>query len=274
MSTDVLIQQLADQFAALPQVEAAALGGSRGSASDAADSASDIDLYIYTRAEVPLAARQEIVSQTGGASRADMGQAYWGPSDGWYHAPSGIEVDIVYFDANWMEEQIRRVMDEHQPGMGYTTCFCYTVAQSRVYHDPRGWFAALQERCNHPYPEDLRRNIITFNHPLLRGIISSYEHQIQKAARRGDLVSVNHRLAAFLASYFDILFAANRQYHPGEKRLVQYAIQHCAHLPRNFESDITSALNSAAQGSERLPAVITRMLDALDEYLVREGLSV
>lgn len=265
-----LTQELADLFAALPQVEAVALGGSRGSVSNAADTASDIDLYVYTRAEVPLAARQAIVAQTGDASRADLGQNYWGPSDGWYHAPSGIEVDIVYFDAAWMEEQIHRVLVEYRPGMGYTTCFCYTLAQSRVYHDPGGWFAALQARCAAPYPEELRRNIITLNHPLLRGIISSYEHQVHKAVRRGDLVSINHRLAALLASYFDILFAINRQYHPGEKRLVQYAVQHCARLPRNFDADIHSALNSAACNAEHLPGVITRMLDALDELLIRE----
>lgn len=267
-----LTRQLADLFAALPQVEAVSLGGSRGGASNAPDSASDIDLYIYTRAEVPIAARQAIVTHTGGALRVDLGQNYWGPSDNWYHAPEGTEVDIVYFDAAWMEEQIRRVMEEQQPGMGYSTCFCYTIAQSIIFADPRGWFKALQTRCAAPYPEALRRNIVTYNHPLLRGIISSYEHQVRKAVQRRDLVSINHRLAALLASYFDILFAVNRQFHPGEKRLVQQALRLCAHLPNDFESDLQTVLNSAASGSSALPAALAALLDHLDELLAAEGL--
>ena len=48
---------------------------------------------------------------------------------------------------------------------------------------------------------------------------------------RGDLVSLNYRVAALLASTFDILFALNRLPHPGEKRLLAFATQHCPLRP-------------------------------------------
>ncbi len=224
-----LAGRVAALFAALPQVEAVALSGSQAGA--AVDEVSDIDLYVYTRADIPLATRQAIVDQSGGASRASLGLTYWGPGDEWYDAATGIEVDLVYFDAGWMQTQLERVIDGHIPSLGYTTCFWHTVRNSQVLSDPHGWFGNLQDKARAPYPPALRQNIIAFNHPVLRAVIPSYFHQIEKAVRRGDLVSINHRLAALLASYFDIIFAFNFVLHPGEKRLVNLALAGCPSLP-------------------------------------------
>lgn len=266
-----LAKQIANLFALLPQVEAVALAGSRGNGLGATDSASDIDLYIYTREDIPLEARKAIVAQSGGASRADLNLNYWGPGDEWMNATTGIEVDIVYFDATWMEEQITRVVEKHQASMGYTTCFWHTIRQSNIYFDPHHWLANLQQKYQIEYPETLRKNIIALNHPVLRGIIPSYAFQIEKAAKRRDLVSINHRLAALLASYFDILFALNRQLHPGEKRLVEFAINNCKLLPANMEADINSILQLTEMDIPDLPIRVTHLLDQLDNLLANEG---
>ena len=267
-----LAKQIAELFAVLPQVESIALAGSRGNGLAATDSASDIDLYVYTRGEIPLEARQSIVEQSGGASRSDLSLNYWGPGDEWINEPTGIEVDIVYFDAAWMEEQITRIVEQHQASMGYTTCFWHTIRQSNIFFDPNNWLATLQQKCQIEYPETLRRNIIVLNHPVLRGIIPSYAFQIEKAAKRRDLVSINHRLAALLASYFDILFALNRQLHPGEKRLVEFAVNHCKQIPSNMEADIASILQITEADIPDLPTRVTHLLDQLDQLLVTERL--
>ena len=212
-----LAKQIANLFASLPQVEAVALGGSRSSKSAALDSASDIDLYVYTRGEIPLKARRSIVEQSGGAARSSLDLNYWGPGDEWINAPTGIEIDIVYFAALWMEDQISRVVEKHQASLGYTTCFWHTIRHSIPLFDPNGWFAGLQKRCQVEYPEALRQNIIALNYPLLRSIIPAYANQLEKAARRRDLVSINHRSAALLASYFDILFAVESPAAPWRK---------------------------------------------------------
>lgn len=267
-----LAKQIADLFAKLPEVEAVALAGSRGASLNTTDSASDIDLYIYTRGEIPLEARRSIVEQSGGASKLDLNLNYWGPGDEWINAPTGIEVDIVYFDRAWIEEQITRVMDQHLASMGYTTCFWHTIRQSTIFFDQHNWLTHLQQKCQSEYPEALRRNIITLNHPVLRGIIPSYVFQIEKAVKRGDLVSINHRLAALFASYFDIIFAINRILHPGEKRLVQFAVNNCKLLPSNMQADIASVLQFTEENIPNLPNRLNHLLDQLDVLLINEGL--
>lgn len=266
METTSLLDPLTAAFAELPQTMALALGGSR--AGPSADAASDIDFYVYTRAAIAPAVREGIVARLGGASRADLDQNYWGPSDQWLDAATGTEIDVVYFDAAWMEAQVRRVLDDHVPAMGYTTAFCHTIRHSQSLYDPGGWLAALQARTAAAYPESLRRAIIAYNHPLLRGLITSYAAQMAKALRRDDRVSLNHRLAALLAGYFDIMFAANRVYHPGEKQILARAAALCPSLPEGMAEDVTAVLAAAGTAEPGLMALVDRLLDRLDVWLV------
>jgi hypothetical protein len=268
----LLAKRIANLFATLPQVEAVALAGSRGGAAGTSDNVSDIDLYVYTCDDIAIETCRSIVERSGGATRSSLNLNYWGPGDEWVNAFTGIEIDIVYFDAAWMENQIGRVVEKHQASLGYTTCFWYTIRQSLIFFDPRGWFANLQQRCQVEYPEALRQNIIALNHPVLRSIIPSYANQVEKAAKRGDLVSINHRIAAMLASYFDILLAVNRQLHPGEKRLVEFTATNCNLIPVNMELDIASILLLEASDISDLPIRVAGLLDHLDELLENEGI--
>jgi hypothetical protein len=200
-----LAKDIADLYAPLEQVEAVALAGSRGSGARRSDEASDIDLYAYTRADVPLEARLSIIERSGGSIKANHGLNYWGLTDVWINATTGIEIDVMYFDKAWIEDRIERVIHQHQPSLGYTTCFWYTIRNSVLLSQKSQWFPALQSRCDVAFPETLRENIIALNYPVLHGVIPSYANQLDKAAMRCDLVSINHRLAAFFASYFDIV---------------------------------------------------------------------
>ncbi|KPV54024.1 hypothetical protein SE17_06195 [Kouleothrix aurantiaca] len=260
-----LASNLAQLFAEHPAVEAVALGGSHSAF--ASDAQSDIDLYVYTRAEITLAERQSMIERAGGATRANIGMDFWGPGDEWFHRVTGIEIDSMYFDCAWMEGQIARVLDEHQASMGYSTCFWRTVRQSQPLFDRNGWFRGLQQRSRAEYPPELQRNIIALNHPVLRNVIPSYFQQIAKAVQRQDRVSVNHRVAALLASYFDVIFAVNRVLHPGEKRLLAFAAAECHTLPLEMAADLHAVLD----GGPDIVARITTLLDQLDDLLEREG---
>jgi len=221
--------------------------------------APDIDLYVYATAEVPVESRRAIAAEF--ADRMEIDNRVWEPGDEWIDRNTGRAIDIMYRTPAWIEDQLARVLVRHEASAGYSTCFWWNVLHSRALYDRTGWYAALQQSARQPYPEELRRAIIAKNLPLLRSNISSYRRQIEKALDRGDLVSVNHRIAAFLASYWDILFAINSLPHPGEKRLPDHASRLCKTLPANWEADLTALLQSESpqEPLDRLAAEIEEL---------------
>jgi hypothetical protein len=260
----VLLEQLAGRYAALPAVEAVCLGGSR--TGHFADEQSDVDLYVYVRESIALSERAVIA---GNAPGAEIGNQTWEPGDEWRDPLSGLAVDVMFRHLNWMEGQLDRVLVQHQASVGYSTCFWYNVLHSQPLFD-LGWFAALQERARAPYPEPLVRAIIQMNHPVLRRNQSSYLHQVELAIARHDPVSVQHRVTALLASYFDVLFALNRQPHPGEKRLLPYAEALCPARPSTMSEDVQTLLVALPAMDASIPEAIHRLVDGLDAVLASQ----
>jgi hypothetical protein len=263
----VLAREWAERFATFEQVRAVALGGS--TAAEVADSLSDLDLYVYASPPPPAEARRALIVPT--ARRAEIDNTFFGTGDEWIDV-SGRGVDAMYWSPEWIEDQVERVLVRFEASLGYTTSFWHTVRRSRVLFDRTGWFSWLQERARRPYPEELRRAIVAKNHPVLRSKLSSYMDQLELALRRQDGVSVNHRVTALLASYFDILFAVNRVLHPGEKRLLAHAKRLCPKQPPGLESQVEVVLRAVGTPEQGLLSQLHTLLDGLDALLAAEGL--
>ena len=116
-----------------------------------------------------------------------------------------------------------------------------------------------------PYPAQLKKNIIEKNRKLLSGMLPSFDKQIEKAEKRRDFVSVNHRVTEFLASYFDILFALNGMTHPGEKRMQSICAAECKTLPESFEQNFERLFDGMYR--ESISAVIADMVAELDKLI-------
>jgi Domain of unknown function (DUF4037) len=260
-------ERVARQFASLLQVEAVALAGSR--TSDFADESSDVDLYVYVSKDIPLEARKKIAA---GAESVEIGNTTWEPGDEWIDGETRVLLDVMYRHVRWIEEQLDHVLLRHRASVGYSTCFWYNVLHSQPLFDRSGSFAKLQKRADQPYPPELRRAIIAKNYSLLRRNQSSYLHQIELAVRRNDPVSVNHRVAAMLASYFDVLFAVNQLPHPGEKRLLEHATKQCAKCPAKMERQVTKLVASLSGPADRTVKTANALIDGMDELLTRERL--
>jgi len=267
-SEQALALKIAALFSEFPQVQAVALAGSQ--TAGMFDSVSDIDLYVYTTSEIPFRQRAALMEKSK-AARADLDLRFWDLGDEWFDAATGIEVDIIYWDTAWIETQLERVQVKLQASVGYTTCFWHTIRNSQALYDRAGWFQALKEKAGQPYPAELRHAIIALNHPLLRRVIPAYTHQIEKAVQRADLVSINHRVAALLASYFDVLFAINCLLNPGEKRLLTIAAERCSKVPPRMTDQVKDVLQAAATPDQNLLAKIDLLIDGLDHLLLEEG---
>lgn len=264
---DEVVRRAAAACAALPDVLAVALGGSL--ATGAAGEGSDVDLYVYARVEPPLAARAALLA---GAPRAELGNRAFEPGDEWIDPASGRHVDVMYRTPAFIEDELDRVLVRHEARTGYTTALWHGVRVAQPLLDPTGWYAALRARASAPYPEPLVAAVVARNAPLLRRNLSSYTSQLAKAVRRGDLVAVNHRVAALLASTFDVLFAVNRETHPGEKRLLALAERTCPRRPTGFAEAVHALLAAAASGGEEVVARADALAAAVEGWLAGEGL--
>ena len=257
-----MVNELFAELAALPQVEAIALGGSRAGVHF--DEKSDYDVYLYCTGLVPEEVRREILSRY--CSYLEIGNHFWEYEDN-CTLNNGIDIDILYRNLEDFTRDVADVVEACHGRNGYTTCMWHNLRTCKILYDENGRLATAKQRFDVPYPEALRQDILTRNWKLLRAAMPAYELQIQKAVKRGDLVSVNHRVSAFLESYFDLLFALNRQTHPGEKRLVKLCRESCSLLPENFEENLNVLLSHLFTQTELVPADIGRILDALAKIL-------
>lgn len=256
-----LFNKIIDEYKTLAGVQAIALGGS--SAAKTSDNTSDLDIYVFTTHGISVDSRQKIVEKY--SSKYEVGGEYFGSGDEYFADNLGIVLDFMFWDVNWFNDVVENVWVKNYPSNGYTTCFLYTLKNFSILYEKENYLTDLKEKINTPYPEKLRENIIERNIKLLRDKpFASYYEQIQKALDRNDIVSINHRTAAFLASYFDIIFAKNELLHPGEKRLIKFAKNNCSKLPQDFEENIQKLL---AQPNSNTLSILDDMIEKLREIL-------
>ena len=229
-------KNIVDELMKNPNVEAICLGGSRASGLN--DEKSDYDVYVYYNKQIPLEIRENILKPN--CKHMEIGVSYFEEEDDCV-LNDGVIIELIYRDLNEFREMVDRSIVNNNASLGYTTCFFDNILHAKVIFDRNNQYQQMKERLM-VYPEILRKNIISKNMDMLHGVIASYDAQIIKAYKRGDLVSINHRIAAYLASYFDIIFALNRIYHPGEKRLVEIVKRRCSIIPNDFERNINLLL--------------------------------
>ncbi len=235
-----LVTEISDRFKLISEVEAVLWAGSRSKG--IVDANSDIDLYIYSKVSVPVKARKDLAEIF--SNKMEINNQFWEDGDEWLAKEYNMKIDISYRNINDTDNQLNGLLNKNYCSTGYSTCVWSNILDSKIIFDRNGELKTIQEKYRIDFPEQLKESIIKKNIPLLEESGSSYYHQLEVAVARKDLISVNHRISEYLASYFDILFAINKIPHPGEKKLTELVNQKCDLIPKNFEQDVQALIAS------------------------------
>ncbi len=257
-----MFQTLVQEFSDLPQVEAIALGGSR--AGIHYDTSSDYDIYVYCKVPIPEEIRRNIIDKL--ARHVEYGNHFWELEDNGTFQ-NGIDFDILYRDLDSFTADVSQVAESCIARNSYTTCMWHNLLTCKILYDKYGRLEAAQRRFDIPYPAALRQNILNNGWRLLHDSLPAYAHQIVKAAMRRDSISIQHRITAFLETYFDMLFALNEQLHPGEKRLIQLCKERCTVLPDLFEENLNTLFSHMNHEPELLAGDVNSILIELAKIL-------
>jgi predicted nucleotidyltransferase len=249
-----IIQQLVAAVTDLPGFAAISLGGS--AATGLADENSDVDLHVYWRA--PLATPAERAARL--APVADTGSVEvdildWGRED--HLRVDGHPIELVYVPLDELRAEVEQAYGEGLISEGYTTARLFYLANGRPLYDPAGELSILRERLLAEYPEPTRRLLLQYHPALLR----IYLGHLRLAQSRGDLLAVQHRRYTVQMVFFNLLFALNRRYHPGEKRLLIHS-QACTLQPADLAARWSRVARLAADSPE-LTLVLGSLVDNL-----------
>ena len=258
-------QELFKEFAQLDQVEAIVLGGSR--AGQYFDKDSDYDVYIYLTDSIAPKTQRNILSKY--CYYMEIGNQFWELEDDCV-LKSDIEIELIYRTLDSFDKDLQTVVLDHQAQNAYTTCMWHNLLHSKIIYDRNGRYEALQNKYRLPYPAELKKNIIKKQLLLLDQAMPAFSKQIEKALKRQDLLSINHRSSEFFASYFDLLFALNEQTHPGEKRMLEFAKTNCPLLPQHFEENIQTYFQKLYTEPAEAIKLINQLVTTIKEIIPQE----
>lgn len=264
------VMDLVNEFSNLKEVKGILLAGSHATKTN--DKNSDYDIYIYIDKEIALEKRKEITDKF--FNYIELNNTFWEPEDDGVLLEGNIEVEIIYRDLEWIDSSLKRTLLEYQADTGYTTCFWSNFINSIILYDKNGDLNKLQKKYRMNYPKILKENIVKKNYPLLKKQMPAYYNQIEKALKRDDFISINHRITAFFASYFDIIFAINEMPHPGEKKLLKIIKDNNLKIPKEMYKNIETILKLTSTSSIEILSEIDELVKNLDILLISEEIEI
>lgn len=269
-----LAAKVAKKLTAIDGVVAVTLGGS--TARGVADTASDVDLGVYYRAEnKPHVERfRELATSLDdeGEPLSVTGYGEWGPwiNGGAWLRVDGKRVDWLYRELGHVVQTISdcragRVGVDYQPGHPHGWnhhVYMGEIAECEVLQDPAGVLKAMKKLASE-YPEGLRRGLVERH--LWEASFTL--ETVAKSPKRGDVAYVAGALYRCSAGLVQVIHALNRRYFLNEKGSVS-AASDMKLAPRNFEKRIVEALGKTGTTPAQLAKSVEALRELVDEVRV------
>lgn len=259
MKINPMVTNLINDLSKIDSIEGILLAGSRSTNTN--DSSSDYDIYIYSSSPVSKSERTKICNKY--FKYIELANTYFEEEDDGI-LKNDTPVEIIYRSIDFIKNELDATLFNYRACCGYSTCFWYNFINSIILYDKSGEMESLQNHYNIPYPKQLKNNIIEKNYNLLKEKMPAYFHQIEKAINRNDNISINHRIAALFASYFDIIFAYNNMAHPGEKKLLKIIKDNNLTVPKDMENNINNILKYSILDKDNLLKEIDLLIQNLN----------
>ena len=247
--------QVVEKMVDLQGIVGITLGGS--AALGLTDAESDLDLHVYWRtplAEPAARAKQLAAIADPGSVEVDIRS--WGLED--HLRIKGRLIELVYVQLDELEAEVNRAYNEGLISGGYTTARLSYLTSGTIFHDPNGSLAKLQTQLL-VFPAPTRTLLLTYHPEMLRHELT----QIRKGQRRDDLLYVQLCCMGLQTKFFDLLFALNRYYHPGGKRLLIHG-ERCPIRPTELTRR-WQAITKLPADSAALPQQLEDLVDELLE---------
>lgn len=252
-----MIDNLVKDLSELKEVRAIALGGSR--ATNLYQKDSDYDLYIYLDNDIEEDRRKKVIDPY--VSYMEYSNAFWELEDDGV-LKSGVEIELIYRKV----EEFQNSVKECSISIGYSTCFIDNVLSSVILYEKDEYLTILKKDLKESFHDDCFKEIIDFNYPLIKDRIPALLNQYNKASKRNDYHSINHRLAEYFAIYYDIIYAINKEFHKGEKRMMEIT-EKFEFLPSNSSTLIKEVYENAFSNKEISRTALKKLSENLEDLI-------
>jgi len=224
-----------------------ALGGAHAKGVD--DSESDLDLYLFAREVLPTEQRTRLCEKWGADPESGTS---WGAPGAFVQGGTDFYVNRLKVEC-WLRnvDYVDEIVDECKRGivrrefvtwtvMGfYRHCTLSDLDHMRPLEDPSGilarWKAAVSE-----YPPRLRANILEAHLQAAQFWPENYHYRT--AVERCDVIYTTGIVQQVVHNLIQVLFALNRVYFPGDKKLA-LALDHLEITPPDVSRRVTCLLS-------------------------------
>lgn len=225
---------------------ALAVGGAH--AKQVADEESDLDLYVFAEAVLPNADRTELTQKWSADVR---GVSAWGVTAPLEQCGTDFYCNNLKVEC-WFRNTTRvdHTIDECVEGIvrrdfvtwtttGFYNHCCLSDLHAMIpIDDPSGILARWKSRIR-TYPPKLRKTII--EHHLAAARFWPNNFHYHSAIERRDVIYTTGIVQQVVHNLIQVIFAANRVYFPGDKKLAE-AISHLNRVPEHFSERVQRLL--------------------------------